>query len=171
MASIYVYDSNQWGLFGMAYDKSFQVNSVADMVEKVLNITKNEKYKSHLILAGDGRANYQSVGAAANADQTGERSLQLNGNGDLLGNAAIWFPKLAGRIYKLHLLGVNDEASKSFNLMLAVAKTLGVGVEIFGRNSHFKYYGDRSQSVRRTTDSATVNVDALRNRLAEYTSG
>lgn len=171
MASIYVYDSNQWGLFGLAYDQTLQVNSVSEMVEKVLKITKNEKYKSHLILAGEGGANYQSVGAAANIDRSGDRSLQLNGDGSLLGNAAIWFPKLAGQIYKLHLLGVADEESKSYSLMLAVAKTLGVGVDIYGRNSLFKYYGDRSESVRRPTDSATVNTDAMRKRIAEYTSG
>lgn len=171
MASIYVYDSNQWGWLGLAYDKSIQVGSVSEMVEKVLNITKNEKYRSHLLLGGNGRANFQSVGAAENADRTGDRSLQLNGNGDLLGSAAVWLPKLAGQIYKLHLLGVEDEASKSFELMHAVARTLGVGVEIYGRNSLLKYYGDRSESIRRPTDSATVNADAMKKRLAEYTGG
>jgi hypothetical protein len=171
MASIYVYDSNQWGWLGLAYDKSFQVSSVSDMVEKVLQITKNEQYRSHLLLGGSGRANFQSVGTGENSDQTGDRSLQLNGNGDLLGSAGVWLPKLSGQIYKLHLLGVDDEANKSFELMLAVAKVLGVGVEIYGRNSLVKYYGDRSESVRRPTDSATVNTDAMRKRLAEYTSG
>ncbi len=50
MATIYIYDSNQWGIMGLVYDKTFQVSSVSDMVEKVLGATKDEKYKSEIFL-------------------------------------------------------------------------------------------------------------------------
>ncbi|MBS1796319.1 MAG: hypothetical protein JSS81_20885 [Acidobacteria bacterium] len=170
MASIYIYDSNQWGLFGLAYDRSFQVGSVAEMVKNVLSVTENEKYRSHLVLAGGGGANYQSVGAGANPDPGGDRSLQLNEHGGLLGSAAYWIPRLAGQIYKLHLLGITNEAAESMPLVMRLGTILGVGVEIYYRNGLYLNRGERPVVVRRPTDSATLDREALKKRLSEYTA-
>ena len=170
MASIYIYDSNQWGWTVYPYDEKFQVNSVAETVEAVLSVTKNQRYRSYLTIGGGGGLNYQSVGAGANTDSTGFRSLQLNADGGLLGSAAYLLPKLSGQLSELHLNGINEDNSASFSLMLAVAKILGIGSSIYGQNTLLKYYGDRSEPVRRPTHSATVDRGALRKRLSEYTA-
>ena len=168
MASIYVYDSNQWGVFGLAYDHRLQVGSVADMVEKALKITRGERYRSQLILAGEGGVCYQSVGAGANRDTNGDRAIRLNGLGEVMGSAAVWLPKLAGQIDSLHMLGIDDLDELSVELMIEVARLLGAGTTVYGRNTVFKYYGDRTAPVRRPTAEATVDREALRRRLASY---
>lgn len=168
MSYIYVYDSNQWGsISGLGYNHKIEINSVADMVGKVLKATEGQKYSSTLILAGDGGINYQSVGAGANLDTSGDRSLQLNNQGNLKGAASVWIPRLKDRIGVLRLKGVDDAESRSTKLFLAIANLLATGCRITGNHSVIINYGKSSRRARRITRPATLQNGTLRQRLAE----
>jgi len=160
------YDNNQLGLFGLMSGSLVRVNSVAEMVEYVLK--QNEG--AEIFLYGDGKENYQSVGAGANFDLTGDRSLQLGEDGKLLGSAAIWLPKIAKYVQKIHLMGLDTENFRSLNLMIQVGKAMGIGTWIYGRHSMLIYKGDGTEPIRRTTESATMDREAVRKRLAQYTN-
>ncbi len=172
MPSIYIYDSNQWGGFGVLHDVSIQVFSVADMVTKVSKVLEQYRDLNELTLAGVGGVVFQSVGANGTTDDTGDRSLQLDENGNLKGGGGRYLSLLANRIGKIYLSGLSTDGKYGM-LLIAVGKSLGGnGVIVKSQNTYLKYYNDGSQRTRRTTHEATVgDRDALRGRLSEYTKG
>lgn len=169
MAWINVYDSKQWALWGLINSDTIQVGSVSDMVEKVL-VKTNGGVQSHLFINGEGLLNYQSVGAGANYDPSGDRSLQVDEDGNLKGGARVWIPRLTGKVKAFHLYGIDDEDGRSFPLIQALAKALGVGGTVYTSRSMLIWYGEGTLP-RRLTDSATVDRDKMRKRISEYTKG
>ena len=166
MKWINFYENNQLGIYGLITGNLVRVNSVAEMVEYVLNVGES----CELFLFGNGAENYQSIGAGANIDNSGDRSLQLDANGKLLGSAAIWLPKMSKYVQKIHLKGLDTENSKSTMLMLEVGKALGIGTWVYGNHSLLIYKGDRTQPFRRATESATMDREAMHKRLSIYTN-
>ena len=72
------------------------VSSVGDMAAQILDRLGGERIQ-HLLIAGDGRPGYQSVGALGRDDTMGMRSLQRNRDGaGLLGPAAHHLRRLIG---------------------------------------------------------------------------
>lgn len=130
-------------------DDLIRVKSVADMVTKVLDATKGQREKVRIFLKGKGEANFQSVGAGDTRDPSGDRSLQLDGNGELNQAAKVWLPRLIGRVSRIHLTGIDDsgwssENESSFPLLNALA-TLLTGIYIqghFGKGSGIIYFPD-----------------------------
>lgn len=170
MPSIYVYDSSQWGIFGLKYDKRIEIFSVADLVTKVLKELDQKSDLNELIFGGEGGADYQSVGANGLTDSTGDKSFQLDEGGNLKGGGGRYLPLLNGRIQSVKLYNLKEE-SKYVNLVMAIGKALGSGAIISTQNTSLKYYNDDSRLSRKITNEAAVDRDAMRRRLAEYTNG
>lgn len=176
-----IYDEGQslgfWNSLGLEVrgyysDGTIRVKSVWDMVTKVLEATKGQQEKIDIYLNGEGKANFQSVGAGSTQDPSGDRSLQVDSNGELNQAAKIWLPRLVGRVRGIHLLGVEDSGwsannKGSFPLFNAIA-TLLIGVHIyghFGDGSHLIYFGNRSeerQPILRTPLERQRLRDALK---------
>ena len=148
IASIEIYDEEQslgfWkrnGFDNPAYvaDTLIRVSSISDMVTKVLSAMGNQKERVELFFKGTGSVNYQSVGAGAMQDASGERSFQVDSNGVLNQAAKIWLPRLKGRVSGIYLLGVDSKANlisksnaASFPLLLAISQIF-IGSRINGR--------------------------------------
>jgi hypothetical protein len=130
--------------------KSCRVDSVSDMVSKVLKIAGGEKIEK-LAIVGHGRPGWQSVGCGRMSDATGYKSLQfVEGTAPapptLVGAAAMEIPKLAGHFTNngmVILAGCNvaDTGPVSYfgvpitvdgkNLLRAVSRAL-VGISVAG---------------------------------------
>jgi hypothetical protein len=165
---IQVYDNIRWSE-PFVPDENLRVTSIPDMVMKVLSVT--EGYNNWLYIGGPGSNNYQSVGAQGGADPHGNMSLQVDPSDPLKlkGFAALWLPLLGSRIKHVWLQGLDEENKRSPMLCTAVSRALGIGTRVDGYNSTTIWYGDRTGPVRRPTHSATLDRDALRARLLEYT--
>jgi hypothetical protein len=179
MYSLDIYDEGQslgfWrkiGIDGPEYyvDGQIRAKSVSDMVTKVLAATEGQRRKIDVYLSGAGGVNYQSVGAGATRDPSGDRSLQVNGDGELNTAGKVWLPRLIGRVLGIHLLGIDDGIfetgnKRSFPLLDALA-TLLTGVHIyghFGGGSHLVYFGNRHE--RQPTLRTTLERQQLRDSL------
>lgn len=146
--SLEIYDEGQslgfWKSVGFdtpghEADQLIRVKSVSDMVIKVLAAIGNQREKPIILFNGVGGVNYQSVGAGAMQDASGERSLQVDSNGELNQAGKLWLPRLNGRVGGIYLLGVDDKPNlysksngASFPLLLAVSKLL-IGIRINDR--------------------------------------
>jgi hypothetical protein len=100
---IYVIDGSQGFLDNPAdwLDSLFTIGditvvSVADMVDKVNRRLAGRKMRN-LFIGGHGSPGYQAVGDQGAWDTTGERSLQLGSDGELLGGAKASIPLLASK--------------------------------------------------------------------------
>jgi hypothetical protein len=167
MAYITVYDTSGLsnflnGLIGI----SIVVNSVADMVSKVLRETEGQRYKSELFLMGNGWRNYQSVGSPAVVEPSGNRSLQTYG-GELIGAGKTLLPRLSSRISVIHLMGLDDENGRSHDLMDEVARALGRGGRARSRNSLVINAGSDSRPVRHSGTRAVPRDGSWLERLGE----
>lgn len=72
------------------------VVSVADMVTKV-NARLGSRKIRNLFIGGHGAPGYQSIGSGSTWDTSGDRSLQLGSDGELLGGAKTTIPLLASK--------------------------------------------------------------------------
>jgi hypothetical protein len=112
---------------------SVRVNSVQDMVTKVLNKVGNKKIRN-LVIAGHGRPGLQSVGCGQHPDPLMQKYLHVESTtGKLVGNAehhlALLKPKFETNAV-VSLLGCETGANKSGEeLLKRVALVLGVEVE------------------------------------------
>lgn len=179
--SLEIYDEGQslgfWKSVGFdtpghEADELIRVKSVSDMVTKVLAAIGNQREKPIILFNGVGGVNYQSVGAGAMQDASGERSLQVDSNGELNAAGKIWLPRLNGRVGGIYLLGVDDKPnlySKSntagSSLLLAVSKLL-IGIRIndrVGAGNTFINYGEsnRLQHTLRTAEERKRLRDSL----------
>lgn len=146
---------------GYVADSLIRVLSVSDMVTKVLAVIGNQKERVRIFFNGVGSVNYQSVGAGAMQDPSGDRSLQVDSNGELNPAGKIWLPRLNGRVGAIYLLGVDNKANlvsvgsnASNSLLLAVANLLP-GIQIHDRvgdGNHIINFGksERQPSRLRT---------------------
>lgn len=169
MPSIYIYDSNQWGIWGIQHDLTIEVVSIADMVTKTLKVLDPMRDQNNLYFAGVGGVNYQSVGAKDTNDTTGDRSFQVDEDGNLKGGGGRYLHLLLNKVGSVHLYGLDDLQGKPATLMTAIGKSLGRGVSIFGNNTLLKYYADSERLQRTPTGSATLDREALKARLGTYT--
>ena len=134
---------------GSVTDGLIRVRSVSDMVTKVLAVTGSQKERVKIFFKGVGSVNYQSVGAGAIQDSSGNHSLQVDSNGELNQAGKVWLPRLIGRVSGIYLLGVEDkvnseEGGASSSLLFALAKVL-TGVQIndrVGDGLHIINFGD-----------------------------
>jgi hypothetical protein len=181
-----IYDEGQplgfWKTIGLnrpsnPADRLVRVKSVADMVTKVLAATEGQREKVNIFLKGEGKANYQSVGAGATQDPFGDKSLQTDGDGELNQIGKIWLPRLIGRVGRIYLLGIEDGGwnannKGSFPLLNAIAALL-TGVHIhgqFGEGSGIVYFPNRPARlplVPRTTAERQKLRETLK-RLDRY---
>ena len=136
---------------GYVADGLIRVKSVSDMVTKVLAVVGNQRERVNIFFNGAGSVNYQSVGAGAIQDSSGDRSLQVDSNGELNPASKIWLPRLMGRVRSIYLLGVDNKANLSSvhsnasnPLLIAVANILN-GVQIHDRvgdGNHIVNFGE-----------------------------
>ncbi len=180
--SLEIYDEGQslgfWKSVGFdtpghEADVLIRVKSVSDMVIKVLAAIGNQRERPRILFNGVGGVNYQSVGAGAMQDASGERSLQVDGNGELNQAGKIWLPRLNGRVGGIYLLGIDDKPnlfsksnSASFPLLLAVSKLL-IGIRInnrVGAGNTVINYGESEgrKSTLRTAEDRKRLRDSLK---------
>lgn len=166
MASVYVYDSNQFGqVSGFGHDHVIEVTSVPDMVQKVLAATQGSG--NSLFFGGRASDNYQSVGAGSERDSTGDRSLQCDEDSNLLGAARTQLPRLSERIHRVHLYNLPERSEASTRLLVAVAAAIGPGTHANSSSHTLVYYGPESRPARRPSSRAVLQTGELRNRLDE----
>jgi hypothetical protein len=73
-------------IFGVDYKRTVWVNSIQDMVDKVLSAAGNGKI-SHLTILGHGFPGWQSIGCGKDLDPTDTKHLYVENTGKLAGNA------------------------------------------------------------------------------------
>ena len=167
IANLEIFDEGQslgfWKSIGMdnpgyVSDGLIRVKSVSDMVTKVLAEIGSQRERVNIFFNGVGSVNYQSVGAGAIQDPSGDRSLQVDSNGELNPAGKIWLPRLMGRVRSIYLLGVDNKAdlnsvrsNASNSLLFAVANLL-TGVQIhdrFGDGNHLVIFGESGKQPTR----------------------
>ena len=167
ISNLEIFDEGQslgfWKKIGMdnpgyVADGLIRVKSVPDMVTKVLAAVGNQRERVNIFFNGIGSVNYQSVGAGAIQDTSGDRSLQVDSNGELNPAGKIWLPRLMGRVRSLYLLGVDNKAnlnsvhSNASNPLLIAIANLLTGVQIhdrFGDGNHIIDFGESGRQPTR----------------------